>query len=158
MKQTKFIFAILLLILFVFQIQGQINNEIFLQLKNISVYPDGIAQPGSGVENITDGKRGTDNEIFHSLWTGIPKQYITIEADIDGKGKRLDKVILSPRAYGVNGIIKNAELWVMVKGKYQQVATVEAKLSNSPFQINLNKKILNPEKIKLVITDSYYDE
>lgn len=157
MKQAKFIFAILLLTLLVVQTQGQINNGTFIALRNITVSPANIAQQNSGIENIADGKCSADNEIFHTLWAGIPKQNITIEADLDGKGKRLDKVILSPRDYGVNGIVKKAELWIMSKERYQRVATIEADLTNEPIQIELDHAISNPQRIKLVITDSYGD-
>jgi hypothetical protein len=157
MKLTNFIFIILVLFLFVVQTQGQADNEILIPLRNITVFPAGIAQPGSGIEKINDDKSGVDNEIFHTLWEGIPKQNITIEADLDGKGKRLDKVILSPRAYGLNGIIKNAELWIMSKGIYQKVAAIEAELDNAPVQIELEHPVKDPSKVKLIITDSYGD-
>ena len=157
MTQTKLIIAILLLPLFVVQTQGQINNGTLIPLRNITVSPANIAQPNSGIEKIADGKCSSDNEIFHTLWAGIPKQNITIEADLDGKGKTLDKVRISPRDIGVNGIIKNAELWIMSKGVYNKVAIIEADLENEPIQIEPEYTISDPEKIKLIITDSYGD-
>ncbi len=128
-----------------------------IALKNITLSPEGIAQPFSGVENIADGKRDSDTEIFHTLWGGISKQPITIEADVEGKGKKLDKIVLSPRGTGLNGIIKTAEVWVMQNGTYTKVADVEGETNNAPINIELDKSIENPERIKLVIIDSYGD-
>jgi len=133
------------------------NAKLMIPLKNITVSPIGIAQPGSGVENIADGKCSTDSEIFHTLWSGIPKQDITIEAGLQGKGKRLDKIILTPRSNGGNGIIKTAEVWIMIKGEYKKITTIHAELSNEPILIEPDTPIRNPQKIKLVITDSYGD-
>jgi hypothetical protein len=134
-------------------------DQTLIPLANITVSPANIAQPGSGVENIADGKCVADNELFHTLWAGIPRQDITIEADLRGKGKRLDKIILTPRGSGTggNGIIKTADVWVMAKSEYKKIATVHEELTNEPVQIELEKPILNPRKIKLVITDSYGD-
>lgn len=126
-----------------------------IALTNISVAPAGIAQPGSGVGNITDGKTSSDREIFHTLWSGIPKQPITVEADLEGKGKRLDKIVLSPRQTGLNGIIKTAQVWIMEKGAYRKVADIENEPSNNPSAIELDVPIYNPEKIKLIVTDAY---
>ena len=133
------------------------NTKLLIPLTNITVSPANISQQGSGVEKIADGKCTTDNEIFHTLWAGIPKQKITIEADLRGKGKRLDKIILSPRASGGNGIIKTAELWIKIKGEYKKITTIHAELSNEPILIEPDTPIRNPQKIKLVITDSYGD-
>lgn len=128
-----------------------------IAMENITLSPGGIAHPFSGVENIADDKRTSDFEIFHTLWSGIPKQTITIEADLDGKGKRLDKIVLSPRGTGLNGIIKTAEVWVMQKGNYKKITDVKGESNNAPINIELDKPIQNPERIKLVITDSYGD-
>lgn len=128
-----------------------------IPLYNIVLTPTDIAQPGSGVEKIADTKKTGEYNLFHTLWKGIPRQDISIEADMQGKGKRLDKIILSPRATGLNGVIKTAELWIMEKGKYQRIKTIHAELSNMPVQIELEKPIWNPQKIKLLITDSYGD-
>jgi len=128
-----------------------------IPLYNIVLIPADIAQPGSGVEKIADNKRIGEYNLFHTLWKGIPRQDICIEADLQGEGKRLDKIILSPRATGLNGVIKTAELWVMEKGKYQKIKTIHAELSNIPIEIELEKPIWNPQKIKLLITDSYGD-
>jgi len=157
MKINKYSSILLLLLLFRIHIQAQTNGESLIALRNISIYPTNISEPGSGIEKITDGKCWNDSEIFHTLWSGIPVQNITIEADLEGNQKQLDKVILIPRSYGVNGIIKNAELWIKEKGKYILIALIEGNLSNSPIQIELDRSIKNPEKIKLVITDSYGD-
>lgn len=128
-----------------------------IPLYNIVLTPADIAQPGSGVERIADTKRTAEHNLFHTLWKGIPRQDICIEADLQGKGKRLDKIILSPRATGLNGVIKTAELWIMENGKYQKIKTIHAELSNMPVEIELEKPIWNPQKIKLLITDSYGD-
>ena len=140
-------------------VQNQLKQKakLAIPLTNITVSPANIAQPGSGVEKIADGKCTTDNEIFHTLWAGIPKQDITIEADLAGKGKRLDKIIVTPRATGGNGVIKTADLWIMTKGVYKKITTIHAGLSNEPIQIELDTPLRNPQKIKLVITDSYGD-
>jgi len=136
---------------------GQTNKGTLIPLKNITISPSNIAQSGSGIENIADGKHNGDGEIFHTLWEGIPKEDITIEADLDGKGRILDVINIVPRSNGVNGIIKKGQLWIMTKGKYQLIETIEGELSNAPYQIELDKAIKSPEKIKLVITDSYGD-
>lgn len=133
------------------------NTSIRIDLKNITITPTEIAQPGSGIENITDTKRNGDFEIFHTLWNGIPKQPIIIEADLNGRGKRLDKVIISPRGTGLNGIIKTAEVWIMQKRVYHKIGDISAKLSNAPIVIEPDKPIQNPEKIKLVVLDAYGD-
>ena len=157
MRQSISTLALLLLLASMFTVQAKTKKETLISLKNITITPADIAQPGSGIEKIADGNRANDFEMFHTLWAGIPIQNITIEADLEAKGKRLNKVILSPRANGVNGIIKSANLWIMTKGHYQKVASIEAELSNAPIQIELTQEIKNPEKIKLVITDSYGD-
>lgn len=157
MKQNKIIITIIIFAFYAVRAQGHLSNETIIPLRNITVSPANIAQPNSGIENIADGKCNADNEIFHTLWAGISKQNITIEADLDGKGKKLDKVILFPRANGYNGIIKNAELWIMSKSKYQKVTNIVAELDNEPVQIELDYEINDPEKIKLIITDSYGD-
>jgi len=157
MRKILSAFALLLLLVFMFLVQAKTNKEALISLKNITVSPADIVQAGSGIEKVADGNRANDFEMFHTLWAGISKQNITIEADLDGKEKRLDKVILLPRANGENGIIKSADLWIMVKGNYQKIASIEAELSNAPILIELAQKIKNPEKIKLVITDSYGD-
>ena len=133
------------------------NTKLMIALTNITVSPANIAQPGSGVEKIADGKCSTDAEIFHTIWAGIPKQDITIEADLKGKGKRLDKIIVTPRASGGNGIIKTADVWIMTKGEYKKIITIHAPISNEPIEIEPDTPIKNPQKIKLVITDSYGD-
>lgn len=157
MKQNRFILIFSMLLMWVTQVHSQHSPKTLLPIKQLTVMPADIAQPGSGIERVSDGKRQADSEIFHTLWGGISRQNITIEADIDGKGKRLDEVVLWPRASGHNGIIKNVELWIMTKGKYKNVANVKADRSNSPLQVELDKPIPNPQKIKLVITDSYGD-
>ena len=128
-----------------------------IDLKNITLSPAVIAQRGSGIKNIADGKRDNDLQIFHTLWSGIPKQPITIEADLVGAGKRLDKIVLSPRSNGLNGIIKSAEVWVMQKKKYIRIGKIDGELSNAPQEIELSKPIQDPQKIKVVITDTYGD-
>ncbi len=128
-----------------------------IPMENITLSPSDIAQPNSGVNNITDGRREKDSEIFHTLWDGISRQPVIIEADLKGKGKRLDKVLLSPRGIGLNGIIKTAEVWVMEKSVYRKVADLNPSLSNAPYHLELDKPIRNPQKIKLIITDTYRD-
>lgn len=157
MKKLIYFFLLLISTELACQVKGQRNNELTIPLTNLAVYPENIAQPGSGIEKITDGKCDNDQEIFHTLWQGITKQDITIEADLEGDQKRLDKVILIPRSFGYNGIIKKAELWIMANSKYLHVASIEGYLSGAPIQIELEKPIQQPEKIKLVITDSYAD-
>lgn len=157
MKKITIIFSILFFLTLVVLWQGNAKDKdsTLIPLKKMTVSPSDIAQPGSEVENVCDGHCHTDGEIFHTLWRGISKQAITIEAELAGQGKRLDKVILSPRANGMNGIIKNAELWIMAESNFQKIATIEAEQSNAPIRIELDEPIWNPERIKLVITDSY---
>lgn len=150
-------FFSLFLILWVVGVHAQGNEPTLIPLKNIILSPSDIAQPNSGVDNIADGKRDTDAEIFHTLWDGISQQPVVIEADLEGKGKRLDKVVLSPRSFGFNGIIKTGEVWIMKKGVYHKVADLNVALSNVPFHLELDKPVKNPEKIKLVIMDAYRD-
>lgn len=158
MKSIKFtlFFVIALLMGTVFHGNGQVSPTL-VPLKDITVTPSAIAQPRSGVENIADGKRGVDSEIFHTLWNGIPQQPIVIEAALEGKGMRLDKVVLSPRGIGQNGIIKTAEVWVMEKGVYKKVADLDVELSNAPVHLELDRPVKNPQKIKLIVTDAYRD-
>lgn len=157
MNKLTLILTFLLLIKFIPETKGQSTDNILIPLTNVTVSPAGVAEPGSGIERIIDGKFNTDYEIFHTRWAGIPKQNITIEATINGKGKKLDKIIVRPRGDGENGIIKSAELWIMAKGNYKKLADIEAESSNAPIEIELDQAILNPEKIKLIITDSYGD-
>ncbi len=158
MKQNRNTFLLLLFTLtFLSGYAQEMRTPSRIALKNITVSPSNIAQPFSGVENIADGKRDTDSDIFHTLWKGIPKQPITIEADLDGQGKRLDAVVIEPRAIGLNGVIKTAEVWVMQKGSYEKIADVEAELSNMPVAIELDNAVQNPQKIKLIVTDAYGD-
>ncbi len=156
LKRWLVTYAIVLIGIMLIPLFGQ-TSPTPIPLRNISVTPSGITQPQSGVYNIRDGKRGTDTEIFHTLWGGISKQPVIIEADLEGRGKRLDKVVLSPRANGHNGIIKSGEVWVMKKGVYTKVGDIDAHLSNAPLHLELEDPVRNPEKIKLVITDAYRD-
>ena len=157
MIRLTFVFTFLLLARFTQDAKGQSTNKILIPLTHITVSPAGIAQPGSGIQKIADGKLNTDYEIFHTRWAGIPKQNITVEATVKGEGRRLDKVIIWPRGDGENGIIKRAALWIMAKGRYKKIADIEADLSNVPLEIELDEPVSNPEKLKLVITDSYGD-
>lgn len=156
MKNRIYSKLIIITYLITFQLQGQTNKGTLISLRNITVSPERISHPGSGIENIADGKRDVDH-MFHTRWGGIPKTNITIEAAMKGKRKRLDKIILSPRSSGLNGIIKSAKLFIFSKGKYRYIDTIEGTLSNSPIQFELESPIKNPKKIKLVITDSYAD-
>ncbi len=155
MKKVKYSFLLLLSLAFACQIKGQLNEELIIPLKNIAVYPANISQPGSGIENIADGKCDHDREIFHTLWNGIQKQDITIEADLEGDRKRLDKITLIPRSFGYNGVIKKAEIWIMANGEYAHIASVDGYISSAPIQVELEQPVKNPEKIKIVITDAY---
>src|SRR6056297_3327885 len=157
MKKISRLNLITVVIISTLLVQCQKNEGPLIHLENITVSPPNIAQPGSEIENIADGKHGGDGKIFHTRWEGIPKQDITIEADLVGKGKKLEVINILPRSNGLNGIIKAAQLWIMTKGEYQLIETIEGELSNSPIQIELEKPIMSPEKIKLVITDSYGD-
>ena len=154
MKSPKFIF--LFFILTFIPVYGE-KGQILIPLRNITLSPSGIAQPYSGVNNIRDGKRDNDFEIFHTLWGGIPRQPVIIETELEGEDKRLDKVVLSPRGTGFNGIIKTAEVWVMERGLYNKIADLNADLSNAPLHLELDNPVKNPEKIKLIITDAYSD-
>lgn len=136
----------------------ELKDKLNIKLTNITVTPANIAQPGSGIEQIADEKCQADINLFHTLWNGMPKQDLCIEADLQGKGKRLDKIVLSPRSTGLNGIIKTAEVWIMVKGDYQKITTIHASLSNKPIEILLEKSIRNPQKIKVIIQDSYGEQ
>lgn len=136
----------------------KVEKETSISLSNITVSPANIAQSGSEIKNISDGKNAADSTIFHTLWGGITKQDITIEADLSGKGYRLDKIVVSPRANGYNGIIKHADLWIKSNGKYKKVYTIDAGASNSAINIELKKSIYYPEKIKMVIYDTYCPE
>lgn len=155
MKITHILFCYFLLFIVTLQLAGQKAAETQIQLKDISVLPADISQPGSGIQNIADGKAASDSEIFHTLWKGIPKQEIVVEAILDGKGKRLDKIRITPRENGQNGIIKQAEIWVMSKGKYSKVYDLQSDAVNVPVQIELQQPIKNPQKIKLVIQDAF---
>lgn len=154
MNLTKYFFLFFILII---SSNLELNSQTLIPLKSVSVSPSGITQPGSEVKNIADGRRDRDADIFHTLWNGIPRQKIIIEAVLDGVGKRLDKVVLYPRAIGMNGIIKTAEVWVMEKGAYRKIADVDAPLSNAPFHLELEQPVNNPEKLKLVVSDAYVD-
>lgn len=157
MMHTKLSRTLFILLLVAFHVPSHAISKKLIPLKNITVLPANISQWGSGIEKIADGKCSTDYEIFHTRWSGMSHQNISINADLEGKGKQLDKVILYPRSIGQNGIIKEGTLWVMAKGKYQKIADINGELNNTPIEIELNKPILNPEKIRLIITDSYGD-
>ena len=83
MKKRSSLCLFILLILFSFLVQCQKNEGNLIHLKNITVSPANIAQPGSEIENIADGNQEGDEEIFHTLWEGIPKEDIMIEADLE---------------------------------------------------------------------------
>lgn len=155
---TVRIFLPLFFVLAVASVYAQGSEPTLIPLKNITFSPSDIAQPYSGVDKIADGKREMDSEIFHTLWDGISQQPIVIEADLEGKGKRLDEVVLFPRSSGYNGIIKTAEVWIMENGVYNKIADLNASLSNAPLHLELAKPIKNPQKIKLIITDAYRDQ
>lgn len=147
----------LLFMAYISNVYAQLPDETTITLKNISIQPKGIEHPNSGVQKIADGKKNGDFEIFHTLWWGISKQDITIEAELDGQNKKLDRIVLSPRGSGYNGIIKKASLWVMSGGSYKKLSDLEGELSNAPIIVEPDSPIKNPEKIKLIITDSYGD-
>lgn len=129
-----------------------------IPMGNVKVTPSGIEQPGSEANKIADMRNGSENSIFHTLWKGIPKQTIVLEGDLAGEGASLDLILLDPRRAGLNGLIKEATLWVQSNGTYQKVATIHGKLDNVPVFIRPKKEIRNPKKIKLVVTDAYGDQ
>ncbi|MDD4438568.1 MAG: hypothetical protein PHS04_11105, partial [Tissierellia bacterium] len=63
MKSTKL--TLLSLILVIFSGYSQ-NSSTLIPLKNIKLSPSGIEQPISGIENIVDGRRDSDADIFHT--------------------------------------------------------------------------------------------
>lgn len=126
-----------------------------ISITSVSVSPQGIEQPFSTVQKITDGEMNGEHAIFHTLWSGIPKQDVTIEASLAGKGKCLDRIKLFPRTMGINGIIRTAQVWVMQGGKYTKVADIDAAADHTPLSIDLDTPILNPERVKIVVQDAY---
>jgi hypothetical protein len=138
------------------QYVGLYKGEV-LSLNNLNVQPSNCPAPGNGVDKLTDGLNYGDKTLFHTPWTGMEKQDITFEADIDGNGKRLDQIILDQRFMGTLGIIKSATVWVMINGQYQKVEDLDLECSNGRLEVEPRVEIRNPEKIKLVIHDAYTD-
>lgn len=125
-----------------------------IEITDLKLTPADIAEPISPLRNITDGHYRSDSEIFHTLWSGIPKQDVTIEATLDGKGKRLDQIILRPRATGINGVIRQAEIYVMYEDTYHLTAVFTNILrDNSPTIVYT--KINNPQRVKIKVRDTY---
>lgn len=128
-----------------------------IKLSNFKVTPTDAAAAGNGPELLADGINSGDYTEFHTPWGGMQAQEIILEADMDGKGRKLDKIILDQRHLGLGGIITQASIFVMQKGAYVKVADFDADIRNGRLEISPAKKIKNPEKIKLVVTDSSTD-
>ena len=65
---------------------------------------------------------------------------------------RLDKVIITPKSYSYNGIIKSADLWIMVKGVYQKVSSIDVDLSFLSIQIDFEK--VNEKQLLIYFSDN----
>jgi hypothetical protein len=127
-----------------------------LPLKNIKVSPEGCAAPDGAVEKLIDGSTLKAENCFHTPLTGMPKQDVIIEADIDGKGKRLDEVVLDHRASGsVEGAILSAEVWVFADGMYQQVGNFRLNSILKRINVPLSRPIDNPEKVKVIVKNAF---
>ena len=132
-------------------------NGTLIALRSFKVTPSGIAAPDNDADKLCDGKNYGEKTQFHTPWGGIKKQPVTIEAELDGIGKQLDAIVLDQRFLGTGGIIKQADVWVMTEGVYRLVATCSFPCKNERVTVMPDSLIKNPQKIKLVISDTYTD-
>ena len=132
-------------------------NGTLIALRSFNVTPSGIAAPDNDADKLCDGKNYGEKTQFHTPWGGIKKQPVTIEAELDGIGKQLDAIVLDQRFLGIGGIIKQAAVWVMTEGVYSLVATCSFPCKNERVTVMPDSLIKNPQKIKLVISDTYTD-
>lgn len=132
-------------------------NGTLIALRNIKITPSNIAAPDNDVDKICDGKNYGEKTQLHTPWGGIKKQPVTIEAELDGIGKQLDAIVLDQRNLLTGGILKDVSIWVMTEGVYRLFATRQFPCKNERVTVEPDTLFVNPQKIKLVISDTYTD-
>ena len=124
-----------------------------LKLSNLQVYPADLLDTNNDINKMTDGKC-IDKYSYGFPWSKEKHEPITIIADIDGIGKRLDQVVIEQRYISYRGLINEAEIWVMTKGSYQKIAHTKLNNINERMFFSLIEPIFNPSKIKVIIKGS----
>lgn len=127
-----------------------------IKLLNATLIPSNMYQNGEGIEKSIDGVVST---IYHSPWQGIQANSpLTLEYTLDPADATIvNYVVLHPRTNGINGIIREATIWVSTAENpgYIQVGNITAANSNNPVAVYFSTPVVNPRKIKIVVTDSY---
>lgn len=114
-------------------------------------------------ENIEKSFDGNPNTMYHSPWAGIPANMpVELEYILDPEEATIaNYVVLYPRSTGSNGRIKSATVWISTAAnpEYVQVGTIEAQNSAEPQVVSFSVPVLNPRRIKILVTDAYsHDE
>jgi hypothetical protein len=114
-------------------------------------------------ENIEKSFDGNLNTLYHSPWAGIPANSpIELEYILNPEESNIaNYVVLYPRSEGSNGRIKSATVWISTaeKPEFTQVGTFEAPNSSVPQVVSFTTPVINPRRIKVIVTDAYsHDE
>ncbi len=120
----------------------------------------GSAQPGvvgeGAAEYVLDGNTGT---IWHTLWAGTePRENHWLEIDLGGV-KKIDGIRVLPRSGGgVNGIIKQYEIWVTTETSASAKVAEGTWTTTSEWKIASFNVIENATKVRLVVKDAVSDQ
>lgn len=129
-----------------------------LKISAVKLSPEGLFQRDQGADKTIDGNSKTG---YHSPWRGIDFDTdITFEYALETEGgeiNTLDYILLTPRPWGQNGIIKEGEIYVKSTSKtdYILVSSFSFDDSNAAKRVDLEIPVQNPTGIKLVVKDAY---
>ena len=131
-----------------------------IKIVDATLTPADKFQPNENIEKSYDGDLNT---MYHSPWAGIQANLpIELEYILDPEQSSIaNYVVLYPRSVGSNGRIKEASLWVSSADKpgYVQAGSIEAPDNSAPQVVSFAIPVLNPRRIKVIVTDAYsHDE
>lgn len=110
-------------------------------------------------ENIDKSYDGNLNTLYHSPWTGMEANFpVELEYLLDPDQATIaNYLVLYPRGEGSNGRIKSATIWINTaeKPEFVQVGSVDAPNSAAPQVVSFAIPVLNPRRVKVIVTDAY---
>ena len=124
-----------------------------IALSNFQISPSSKSDSANSVLKISDGKCSHERSYYFNWDTQNPRP-ITLEADLDGMGKRLDQIVIEQQWASSLGLIKQVEIWVMTTNSYRKLTDATLMDTGGRFFLYLKEPIVNPKKIKLIIRGS----
>ncbi|WP_010662651.1 M60 family metallopeptidase [Marinilabilia salmonicolor] len=127
-----------------------------LNIISATLTPSDKYQPGANIQNSIDGDLSS---IYHSPWVGLQDgTSISFEFTLNPEDADIiNYIVLHPRVTGINGVIKTASIWVSTKSNadYVKMADIEAPRNNNPVTVFFDSPVIEPQRIKIVVTDAY---